>query len=112
MPNVTQVHYKTYHITNEYKKHSIIIPFLYKQINFNSENLPGCSSFDIDIKSNNVVCLRAYFNEPPVNQTDLYLINDMPNKIFVPYLGPIISLEKNYTDGIPYEILFYFLRNI
>ena len=68
------------------------------QINFNSENVPHCANFDIDVTTNTVKCPRAGFTSSdefdgePTNR-EITAANTK---------GPIVPLGSHYgTNGIP-----------
>ena len=71
------------------------------QINFNSENCEHCSSFDINIETQTVRCVRGGFgssdDDTKLNQTETDRQITMRNTN-----GPIIPLSRHYgSSGIP-----------
>ena len=69
------------------------------QINFNSENVPHCSNFDIDLSANTVKCPRGGFES-----SDVYLDGKTTNRALTDANtnGPIVPLGSDYgASGIP-----------
>ena len=76
--------------------------FSFKQINFNSEHVPHCSAFDIDLANATVLCLHGAYD----TKTDEFVdkqreidraIRDANTN------GPIIPLGSYYgSAGVPY----------
>merc|ERR1712029_1273030 len=79
-------------------------------INFNSENVPHCASFDVDLKADTVKCVRGRFSgfddeQKSSNVTERARKDRWTN-------GPIIPLGSYYgPSGIPVKVLFTFDTN-
>jgi len=83
----------------------------HRLINFNSENCEHCSSFDINIETQTVRCVRGGFgssdDDTKLNQTETDRQITMRNTN-----GPIIPLSRHYgSSGIPLRVLFTFDSN-
>jgi len=75
-------------------------------INFNTDKIPSCSSFDVNLSTGNVKCLVASFNDQ--NTTDSGLIRTIEERISS---GEIIPLGSSYPNGINVRVLFIFDDN-
>jgi len=75
-------------------------------INFNTDKIPSCSSFDVNLSTENVKCLVASFNDQ--NTTDSGLIRAIEERISS---GEIIPLGSSYPNGINVRVLFIFDDN-
>jgi len=75
-------------------------------INFNTDKIPSCSSFDVNLSTENVKCLVASFNDQ--NTTDSDLIRAIEERISS---GEIIPLGSSYPNGINVRVLFIFDDN-
>jgi len=72
-------------------------------INFNSDNIPSCSSFDVNLLTEHVTCLRATFNN--ANATNSA---SMTRRLQPSSGNKIIPLERYYPHGINIRVLFTF----
>jgi len=74
-----------------------------RMINFNSDNIPNCSSFDVNLLTDHVTCLRAIFNNPNTTHSAL-----MTRRLDRFSGDKIIHLEPYYPHGIKIRVLFTF----
>jgi len=72
-------------------------------INFNSDNIPSCSSFDVNLLSEHVTCLRATFENPNTTNSA-----SMTRRLHRSSGDKIIPLERYYPHGINIRVLFTF----
>jgi len=77
-------------------------------INFHSEDIEHCTSFDVNLETNTITCVRVGFgpggDEPKLNQTEADRLITMRNTN-----GNIIPLGRHYgSSGIPVRVLFTF----
>ena len=75
------------------------------QINFNSENVPGCSNFDVDKGTLNVKCVTAGFNVRVENvDKNVHKKSNYDDCMWAntKCTGPLVPLGSHYgTPGIP-----------
>ena len=74
---------------------------LFTKINFNSEKIDGCATFDVDVIANTVKCVQGGFNTD--NDDEVEGITNRGITVGNTN-GPIIPLGKYYPLGIKYII--------
>jgi len=71
-------------------------------VNFNTDKIPSCSSFDVNLSTENVKCLQATFDDQNTTDSGLKTREERISS------GEIIRLGSSYPNGINVRVLFVF----